>query len=188
MINNNVIYVANDLNILRKEAKIKNLKIIKISNKWQKDILPGMIPEGIKHIIIGSKLNLDLNKKNLPSTLKKLTIGYSYKKDLINLPESIEELTVGNKFQGQIANLPNLKKLVIKSKYTKRLPYLPNTKIYMYDFEPNVFKGYEISVKKCTKPIYCVNNENLMKIKIIGNNSIMYKLRNLFCCCLPNIN
>jgi len=185
-----ILYVINNLDNLRKEAKIKKYKNIKISNKCKKDILPGMIPEGIENIIVGSQINQDLNKKNLPSTVKKLTVGYSYKKDLTNLPESIEELIVGYKFQGRIDNLPNLKKLVIKSKYTQKLPYLPNTKIYMYDFEPNVFKNYQILVKKCTKPIYHVNNENLMKIKIIGNNSIMYKckekLHNLFCCCSAN--
>jgi len=182
--------VVNNLDNLYDQVKNKKYKNIKISNKWKKDILPGMIPEGIENIIIGSKINVALNKKNLPCTLKKLTVGYSYKKDLTNLPESIEELVLGHKFNGKISNLPNLRKLIIKSKYDKKLPYLPNTKIYMYDYEPIVFKGYEISIRKCTKPMYCVNNERLMKIRMIANNSLIYrckeKLHNLFCCCSLN--
>lgn len=175
----------NDIKQLVNNAQLH--KYIKISNKITSQIGPGQIPEGVVGIVFGSNMNYEVSKKNLPSTLKYLNLGFSFNQDLTNLP-NIEELTVGYSFKSKIKNVPNLKKLIIKSNYDRPLPYLPNTKIYMYDnnIGENVFKDYIIVMKPCKEKRVYVNNNDLMIIQMQTykscNSWCLSSLINIFCC------
>jgi len=167
-------------------------KYIKISNKFMGTIKSGDIPENVKGIVFGSNFNQTISKNNLPKNLKILICGFKFDKDLVNLPESLEELIVGNEFSSLIRNVDNLKKLTIKSNYNKRLPYLHNTIIYMYDdyIGSKVFQGYTIIKKKCKDKKYFVSGNDLMVIKMNGydfcdcwcGTNFVVMIQNLFGC------
>lgn len=167
LIDQNIHYkVIDNINEINSDTQFH--KFIKISNKVKYPILPGQIPHGVIGIIFGSNMNHEINKKNLPSTLKILYLGFNFNQDLNDLPDGLEELTLGSNFQGTIKNVSNLKKLTIKSNYNKRLPYLPHTKIYMYNnnIGDQVFKDYVITMKKSKDKKNYINNENLLVIRI----------------------
>jgi hypothetical protein len=149
-------------------------KYIKILNKEDLEILPGQIPEGVEGIIFGSNTNSKLSSKNLPKTLRLLYLGFSFDQDFTDFPPNLQEVTFGSNFQGKIKNPPSsLKKLTIKSKYNHRLPYMPNTAVYLYEdaIGDNVFSGYSILMKKCKEKKPYVNSANLMVIKMEGYKS-----------------
>jgi len=157
--------------------KYRNFRFIKISNNVKEEIKKGDIHEGVIGIVFGSNMNYKIDKNNLPSTLKYLILGFNFNQDLDNLPSGLEELSVGYNFKSKIKNIPNLKKLTIKSDYNLQLPYLPNTKIYMYskNIGTNVFKNYNITIKKCEDKKNYVVNDDLFVIKMKGyKNSYMW--------------
>lgn len=91
-----------------------NIRYLEINLRGGKCVNINNFPINLERLNLHS-CNIPLSNKNLPSSLKYLTIEGNYNQKINNLPENLEELEIYySSFEGEINNLPSsLKKLVI---------------------------------------------------------------------------
>lgn len=74
----------------------KNLKVLKLGNKFNEELEKNILPKNLKILDLGSHYNQKIKKGVLPSKLLELRIGHKYNKiiDENVLPESVTTILV----------------------------------------------------------------------------------------------